>query len=253
MLKTRIIPCILLKNSIVVKSKRFSEWRNIGSCINIARVYNAREVDELVILDIAATNEKRSFHTGLVRDVADECFIPLTIGGGVRSVEDIRRMLQVGADKVAINTEAIRRPEFISEGAKIFGNQCMVVSIDAKRNSQGGYSVYSNSGTIEHPELTPVEWAQKAESLGAGEILLNSMDQDGMMNGFDLELVREVSDAVNIPVIACGGAGKPQDFVDVIKQGRASAASAASIFLYTQYTPNEVKRQMSRAGIEVKL
>ncbi|MFH0922975.1 MAG: glycosyl amidation-associated protein WbuZ [Candidatus Micrarchaeota archaeon] len=253
MLKTRIIPCILLKNSMVVKSKAFSEWRNIGNCINIARVYNAREVDELVILDITATNEKRPFLTSLVRDVADECFIPLTIGGGVRSVEDIRKMLQVGADKVAINTEAIRRPKFISEGAKIFGNQCMVVSIDAKRNSKGGHSVYSNSGTVEHAELTPVDWAQKAEDLGAGEILLNSIDRDGMMNGFDLELVAEVSDAVNIPVIACGGAGKPQDFVDVVKQGHASAASGASIFLYTQYTPNEVKRQMSKSGIDVRL
>lgn len=253
MLKTRIIPCILLKNSIVVKSKKFSQWRNIGNCINVARVYNAREVDELVILDIDATNENRQFLTSLVRDVADECFIPLTIGGGVRTVEDIRKMLQLGADKVAVNTEAIRRPEFISEGAKIFGSQCVVVSIDAKRNSKGGYSVYSNSGTIEHAALTPVDWAQKAEALGAGEILLNSIDNDGMMNGFDIELVRKVSDAVNIPVIACGGAGKPQDFIDVIKQGHSSAASAASIFLFTQYTPNEVKRQMSKAGIAVRL
>lgn len=251
MLKTRMIPTVLFKNGIVVKSKKFTEHRNIGSCINVVRVYNAREVDELVFLDITATKEDRKLPIAIVREVLDECFMPLTVGGGVKTVDDINMLLRIGADKVSINSEAVKRPEFISEAAKKFGAQCVVVSIDAKKKD-GGYEVFTEGGS-KPTGLDPVAWAKKCEELGAGEILINSIDNDGMMDGYDIELTKIVSDAVSIPVIACGGAGSLEDFVKAIKEGHASAVSASSIFLFTQTTPKNVKESMAEAGIDVRL
>ncbi|MFA4946817.1 MAG: imidazole glycerol phosphate synthase cyclase subunit [Candidatus Micrarchaeia archaeon] len=251
MLKTRIIPSILIKNNIVVKSKRFAEWRNIGSCMNVARVYESREVDELVILDIPATPEGRKPALALMRQIADECFMPLAMGGGVRSLDDVRDLLNAGADKVVVNTRALENPLFVTEIADVYGAQCVVASIDARRTADG-HGVYSHCGA-KATGLKPVEWAKRLEELGAGEILLTSIDEDGMMAGYDLALVESVAKAVCIPVIAAGGAGSPDDVVRVIREGKADAASVASLFLYTQFTPNNVKQAMREAGIEVRL
>lgn len=251
MLKTRIIPTVLFKNGIVVKTKKFTETRNIGSCINVVRVYNSREVDELVFLDIEATREDRKLPIAIVREVLDECFMPLTVGGGVKTIEDISTLLKIGADKVSINSGALKRPEFISEAAKVFGAQCVVVSIDAKKVGDG-YVVFSEGGS-KPTGIDPVSWAKKCEELGAGEILITSIDNDGMMEGYDVGLIKLVSDAVSVPVIANGGAGSPDDFVKAIKEGHASAVSASSIFLYTQTTPKNVKDYMGTAGIDVRL
>jgi len=251
MLKTRIIPTVLFKNGIVVKTKKFSEHRNIGSCINTVRVYNAREVDELIFIDTDATKEMRGLPIAIVREVLDECFMPLTVGGGVKTTEDINALLKIGADKVSINSEAVKRPDFISEAAKVFGSQSIVISIDAKRNG-GSYEVFTESAT-KPSGMDPVFWAKKCEKLGAGEILINSIDHDGMMDGFDIELIKQVSDAVNIPVIACGGAGNLDDFTKAIKEGHASAVSASSIFLFTQTTPENVKMHMAKSGINVRI
>jgi cyclase len=250
--KTRIIPCVLYKNGIVVKSKRFANHRNIGSCVNVVRVYDAREVDELVFLDVDATNQKREIPIHIVKRVLDECFMPLTIGGGVRNINGFRKLFNIGADKVAINTEAFKRPELITEAARLFGSQSVVVSIDAKKNDKNEYEVYINSGTVP-TGISPTEWAKKAEKFGAGEILLTSIDNDGMMSGFDIELINQISSVVNIPVIAAGGAGCSQDFVDAIKKGGASAVSAASIFHFTQETPLGVKKFMKEAEIDVRI
>ena len=204
------------------------------------KVYNMREVDELVFLDITATPDGRQPDFELIDDLADECFMPLTVGGGIRDVEDVRRLLLVGADKVAINTAALERPELIAECANHFGSQCLVVSIDARRESDGRHRVYSHSGS-RPTEIDPVSAAKRAEEEGAGEILLTSIDRDGTMEGYDIELTKNVCDAVNVPVIASGGAGSPEDMVAALRDGHASAIAAASIFHFTQQTPAEAK------------
>lgn len=251
MLKTRVIPCLLLKDLKLIKTIQFGQHRNIGSYIAAVTVFNARDVDELVFLDISATDEKRDPLYPLISDVARECFMPLAVGGGVRTMEHIDRLLRVGADKVVLNTAALDMPEFISAGAKKYGAQCIVVSIDAKKVADG-YEVFRQHGKISTGK-SPVEWAQQAESLGAGEIFLTSIDQDGVMQGYDLELTRKVSEAVSIPVIASGGAGKPDDCLTAVRDGKADAVSAASIFQYTQYTPLDIKRALAAAGIPARL
>lgn len=251
MLKKRVIPCLLLKDSKLVKSIQFGEYRNIGSYIAAVKVFNARDVDELVFLDISATEERRDPLYPLISDVARECFMPLAVGGGIRTLEHISRLLRVGADKVVLNTEALRRPEFISEGAEKYGAQCIVVSIDARKTGSG-YEVFQQNGKIA-TGLSPVSWAQEAERRGAGEIFLTSIDQDGKMQGYDTELTKRVAQAVNIPVIASGGAGELDHFRHVIQDGHADAVAAASIFQYTQVRPHDIKEYLVQHSIPARL
>jgi cyclase len=252
MLKTRVIPTLLLKDAVLVKTVRFDTYRPIGIPRQAVRVYNVRQVDEMVILDIEARLQDRPLRLALVTDLAEECFMPLAVGGGIRSVEDMRLLMRHGADKVVINTEAFERPALIDKGARLFGSQCIVVSIDARERAPGQYETVTHAG--KRPTgVDPVRWAREAEAAGAGEILLTSMDRDGTMQGYDLELIRAVADAVRIPVIASGGAGSLADFADAILKGHASAVAAASIFQFTQVTPNNVKAHMREAGIDVRL
>jgi cyclase len=251
MIKARVIPCLLVTELVLVKTIKFGSYRPIGVPRPAVRIFNAREVDELILLDIRATHEGRGPSLPLISELAEECYMPLTVGGGVRSVDDIRDLLRAGADKVAINTEAIRRPTFLTEAAATFGTQCVVLAIDARGRVHGEYEVYTMGGT-QPTGLDPVAWAREAERLGAGEILLTSIDRDGTMEGYDLELTRRVADAVRVPVIACGGAGRPEDCVDVVLKAHASAVAAASIFQYTAVTPRLVKQTMRVAGIEVR-
>lgn len=252
MLKTRIMPTLLFKEVGLVKGVRFDSWRRVGSVMQSVKVYNMREVDELVFLDIAATLEGRRPDLETVDEIADECFMPLTVGGGISTVDDVRRLLQVGADKVAINTAAVFAPEVVSEVARTFGSQCAVISIDARRHEDGRFEVFTNSG-MRPTGLGPVEHAREVERLGAGEILLTSIDRDGTMDGYDIELVRRVVDAVSIPVIASGGAGSYADMAAALLDGRASAVAAASIFHFTQQTPLEAKHYLRDRGIPVRL
>jgi cyclase len=252
MLKVRIMPTLLFKDVGLVKGVGFDSWRRTGSAMQAIKVYNMREVDELVFLDITATNDGCSPDFETVDDLADDCFMPLTVGGGVRSVEDVRRLLQVGADKVSINTAAVQQPELIREAARRYGAQCIVASIDAKLAENGRYEAYTHSGT-RPTGLEPAELAQRLEKLGAGEILLTSIDRDGAMMGYDLELTQNVSDAVSIPVIASGGAGNYEHMLEVLTQGKASAIAAASIFHFTQHTPLEAKRFLANHGLPVRL
>lgn len=249
MLKTRVIPVLTIKNLRLVKSIRFGEHRNIGSFIAAARVFNARDVDEMVVLDL--DGRRSGLKPELLRDITKECFMPLTLGGGVRTVEDIRLLLKLGADKVSINTEAVKNPRLIAEASAQFGAQCVVVSIDAKK-TPSGYEVCIAGGS-EPTGLSPVAWAKEVKRLGAGEIFLTSIDHDGCMDGYDVALVREVSSAVSIPVIACGGAGNAEDCVKVVEVGGASAVAAASIFQYTHLTPLAIKEHLFRSGIETRI
>lgn len=249
MLKIRVIPVLTIKDSRLVKSVQFAEHRNIGSFIAAARVFNARDVDEMVVLDL--DGRKSGLKPEMLKEITKECFMPLTVGGGVRSVEDIQRLLSLGADKVSLNTEAVRNPKLIEEASKRFGSQCVVVSIDAKKKKQG-YEVMVAGGQ-EPTGLSPVEWAKEVKRLGAGEILLTSIDHDGCMDGYDLDLVRSVSSSVSLPVIACGGAGNTHDCVAVVEHGGASAVSVASVFQYTEITPKAIKEALAKAGREVRL
>lgn len=250
--KIRVLPTLLFKDVGLVKGVSFDSWRRVGSAMQAIKVYNMREVDELIFLDITATREGRSPDFETIDELADECFMPLTVGGGVRDVEDVRRLLQVGADKVAINTAAIETPELIHQIAKRFGSQCVVVSIDARRHADGSCEVYTHAGTIPAGK-DPVELAREVEALGAGEILLTSIDRDGTMTGYDLELTRRISEAVSIPVIASGGAGNYEHIAQVLREGKASAVAAASIFHFTQQTPLEAKRYLRESGFNVRL
>jgi cyclase len=246
------MPTLLFKDFGLVKGVRFDSWRRVGSVMQAVKVYNLREVDELVFLDITATHEGRPPDFETVDEIADECFMPLTVGGGVQTIEHVRRLLQVGADKVAINTAAILTPELVGLVAQKFGSQCIVVSIDARRVGDGEYEVFTHSGT-QATGKDPVRVAMAAEEMGAGEILVTSIDRDGTMSGYDIELTRRVSDAVSIPVIASGGAGDYQHMASVLREGRASAVAAASIFHFTHQTPLEMKESLRRAGISVRL
>jgi len=250
-LKVRIIPSILLKNGMAVKSQQFTTYRPVGSYINAVRVYNTRDVDELVILDIAASAESRVMPAYVVTEIAGECRMPLTIGGGIRQPEEMHKLFGASADKVSINTAALARPTLISEAAERFGSANLIVSIDVKR-VEGKPMVFSQGGK-KNTQKPVLDWVAEVCELGAGEIYLNSIDQDGMMKGFDLPLIKEVTDNATVPVIAAGGAGEPSHFVDAVLQGGADAVSAASIFHFTEFTPRDVKERMAKEGISVRL
>jgi cyclase len=249
--KTRLIPTLQLKSWGLVKSKQFESWRPIGPATVAGKVYNARRVDELIALDITAPRESRPPNVALLRDLADVCFMPFTAGGGIRSNDDVRALLHNGADKVSLNSAFVECPEVVESCANEFGVQCIVASIDA-RAVDSSYEVFISAGT-RATGMSPVEYATRAAGLGAGEILLTSMDRDGTMEGYDLALLQSVCEAVEIPVIACGGAGTPEHFVEAVREGGADAVSAASIFHFTRYTPNDVKQHMKEAGLDVRI
>ncbi|MEE8825919.1 MAG: imidazole glycerol phosphate synthase subunit HisF [Eubacteriales bacterium] len=252
MLTKRIIPCLDINGGRVVKGVNFVNLKDAGDPVEVAKAYNDEGADELVFLDITASSDARRTVVDLVRAVAEQVFIPFTVGGGIRTVDDMKAILREGADKISINTAAVTNPELISEGAAKFGNQCIVVAIDAKRRADGsGWNVYVKGGR-EDTGLDAVEWAKKAVSLGAGEILLTSMDRDGVQNGYDIELTKAVSQSVGVPVIASGGAGKPEDFYDALTEGGADAALAASLFHYRTLTIGEVKEYLASRGVPVR-
>lgn len=251
MVKIRVMPTLLFKDVGLVKGVGFNSWRRTGSALQAIKVYNMRGVDEIVLVDINATQQDRPPDFAMVDDLADECFMPMTVGGGVRTHDDIGRLLSVGADKVCLNTHAISNPALIAEGARSFGSQCIVVSIDVKRHANGTLEVFDRSGT-HGTGHDPVEWGRKVESLGAGEILLTSIDRDGTFEGYDIDLVNKVSQAVSIPVIASGGAGNYQHMADVLEGSRASAVAAASIFHFTEQTPAEAKKFLAARGHNVR-
>ena len=251
MLKTRVMPILLLKNHGLVKSIGFDSWRRIGTALPAVKVFNLREVDEIVLLDISATPESRPPDLDVIRDIASECFTPLTVGGGVQTCGSVRDLLRAGADKVCINSAAFENPQLIKDSARQFGSQCVVVSIDAHRHN-GHYEAYSQSGV--HPTgQEVVEWAREVERLGAGEILLTSVERDGTMQGYDLDLIRRVATSVTIPVVASGGAGNYEHMVEALQVGGASAVAAASIFHFTEQTPLEAKRHLAKKGVAVRL
>jgi imidazole glycerol-phosphate synthase subunit HisF len=252
MLAKRIIPCLDIDRGRVVKGVRFVSIVDAGDAVEQARIYDREGADELVFLDITASAEKRAIIIDLVRRVADEVFIPFTVGGGLNSIEDIKTVLLAGADKISLNTAAVERPELISEGAKTFGSQCIVVAIDARRRSEAdGWEVFTHGGR-RNVGWDAVEWAHRAELLGAGEILLTSMDRDGTRDGYDLELTRAVSSAVKIPVIASGGAGRLEHFHTALTTGGASAVLAASLFHFGTYKIAEVKDHLRAQGVLVR-
>lgn len=250
-LKMRVMPTLLYDGVELVKGTRFDAWRRVGAVMQAVKVYNLRQVDELVFLDIRATRDGRDPDYALVDDMADECFMPLCVGGGVRTVTHVRGLLRVGADKVAINTAAIEQPALVSEVSAEFGAQAVVVSIDARRAGQG-WEVCTHSGT-RPTGRAPADVAREMERAGAGEILLTSIDQDGTLSGYDVALVRAVTDAVSIPVIASGGAGSYDDCAAALRDGHASAVAAAAMFHFTQYTPLEAKQALARQGLPVRL
>ena len=251
MLAKRIMPCLDVKDSRVVKGTNFVELKNAGDPVELGKKYSDEGADELVFLDITASHENRKTVVEMVRKVAKNVFIPFTVGGGINSLEDIETMLKAGADKVSINTAAVKNPELISAASKRFGSQCIVVAIDAKKVSASKWEVFVKGGR-EPAKLDAIWWAKKAEKLGAGEILLTSMDADGTKKGYDIELTRKISGAVNIPVIASGGAGNPESMAEVLKKGGADAALAASIFHYGKYSIHEVKDFVRKQGIMVR-
>jgi cyclase len=251
-LAKRIIPCLDVTAGRVVKGINFVELRDAGDPIEIARRYDEQGADEITFLDITATSDGRDLILPIIEAVASEVFIPLTVGGGVRTVEDVRRLLNAGADKVGINSAAVTNPQLVSDASQKYGSQCIVVAIDAKRAGDNKWEVFTHGGR-KATGLDVVEWAKKMEQLGAGEILLTSMDRDGTKSGFDLALTRAVSDAVTVPVIASGGVGGLQDLSDGIKAGKADAVLAASIFHYGQHTVQEAKRFMAEQGIPMRL
>lgn len=251
-LAKRIIPCLDVTAGRVVKGINFLELRDAGDPVEIARGYDLQGADEITFLDITATSDGRDLILPIIEEVASQVFIPLTVGGGVRAVSDVRRLLNAGADKVGINSSAISNPQLVFDAAHKYGSQCIVVAIDAKKASDGRWEVFTHGGR-QATGLDAVEWAKKMESLGAGEILLTSMDKDGTKSGFDLNLTRAVSDAVGIPVIASGGVGGLQDLADGIKLGRADAVLAASIFHFGHHTVQEAKHFMAQQGIPMRL
>ena len=253
MFTKRIIPCLDVHAGRVVKGVNFVDLKDAGDPVEIAKAYDKAGADELVFLDITASSDARETVVDLVREVAKCVFIPFTVGGGIRTVEDFRTLLREGADKISINSSAINTPELISEAAAKFGSQCVVVAIDAKKRADGsGWNVYKNGGRVD-VGLDAVEWAQKAEKLGAGEILLTSMDCDGTKNGYDLELTRTIAEHVSIPVIASGGAGKIEHFKEALTEGKADAALAASLFHYKELEIRQVKEYLQREGVPVRL
>ena len=251
MLAKRIIPCLDVKEGRVVKGVNFVNLIDAGDPVENAKVYDEQGADELVFLDITASYEKRGIMIDVVRRTAEEVFMPLTVGGGVRSVEDIRNLLNAGADKVSINTAAVKNPELITEGAKLFGSQCIVVAIDARRKGKG-WEVYIHGGRTPTGK-DAVEWAKEVVDRGAGEILLTSMDRDGTKEGYDIELTRAISEAVSVPVIASGGAGKPEHFYEGLTEGKADAVLAASVFHFREISIPELKSYLKKRGVWVRI
>ncbi|MEW6373931.1 MAG: imidazole glycerol phosphate synthase subunit HisF [Pseudomonadota bacterium] len=252
MLAKRIIPCLDVTGGRVVKGVNFTELRDAGDPVEIARRYDGQGADEITFLDITASSDGRDLILPIIEAVASTVFIPLTVGGGVRKVEDVRRLLNAGADKVSMNTSAVQNPQLVYEASQKHGAQCIVVAIDAKQVSPGKWEVFTHGGR-NATGMDAVEWAKKLQELGAGELLLTSMDRDGTKSGFDLGLTRAVSDAVGIPVIASGGVGGLQDLADGVLEGHADAVLAASIFHYGQHTVGEAKRFMAERGIPVRM
>jgi cyclase len=251
MLAKRIIPCLDVTGGRVVKGINFVGLRDAGDPVELADRYNQQSADELVFLDITASSDGRDTMVDVVARTARKVFIPLTVGGGIRTVEDARRIIHSGADKVSVNTAAVHRPELITEVSNEFGAQACVLAIDARRNGRGGWNVFTKGGRVDEA-IDAVEWAARGEALGAGEILLTSMDTDGVQTGFDCALTRAVSRATHIPVIASGGGGTPEHFIEVLSDGEADAALAASIFHYGTYTVDELKAVIEKAGIPVR-
>lgn len=252
MLTKRIIPCLDVKAGRVVKGTNFVGLRDAGDPVELAKRYDEERADELVFLDISASHERRGIMVDVAKNCAAQVFIPFTVGGGIRSVESMRTMLKAGADKISVNTAAVDNPKIISEGAKKFGSQCIVLAVDAKRREDGkGWEIYTHGGRTA-TGLDAIEWVQKGVGLGAGEILLTSMDADGTKDGYDIELTRAVSEAVNVPVIASGGAGTFEHFLKVLTLGKADAVLAASVFHYGQYSIRQVKEFLKIRGIEVR-
>ena len=250
MLTKRIIPCLDVKDGRVVKGVKFLGLRDAGDPVEVARIYNDHLADEIVFLDITASHEKRKIILDVVRKTAEQVFMPLTVGGGIKNLEDIRDLINAGADKISMNTSAVENPTLIKEAAGHFGSQCIVVAVDAKR-SKNHWDVYTHGGRTK-TDKDAIEWAKEAEKMGAGEILLTSMDYDGTKDGFDLKLTDAVSRVVNIPVIASGGAGKLEDFYDVFTKTKADAALAASIFHYNEIPISEVKKYLKERSIAVR-
>jgi len=256
LLKLRIIPCLDVKEGRVVKGINFTDLIDAGDPVEQAKIYDEQGADELCFLDITASLEKRDLLLDIINRTAEQCFMPLTVGGGIRKVDDIRRLLFAGADKVSINTAAISNPDVIIDGATNFGSQCIVVAIDVKISNnnklKSGYEVYSHGGT-KPTNLDAVEWAKQVVSLGAGELLITSMDRDGTKKGFDLILTKKISSTVTVPIIASGGVGKLEDFVDGFKKGGASGLLAASVFHFGKYQIIEVKKKLIEEGLPVRL
>jgi len=250
-LARRIIPCLDVKDGRVVKGVQFINLRDAGDPVEQARLYDQMGADELVFLDISASPEGRQTTAEMVRQVADQVFLPLTVGGGIRTVEDMRRILLAGADKVSVNTAAVQRPEVLSEGAQRFGAQCIVLAVDARRRPDGGWEVFTHGGRTP-TGIDAVEWVQRGVALGAGEILLTSMDADGSLEGYDLALTRAVAEAVNVPIIASGGAGALNHFAEVLTEGKADAALAASLFHDHKLTVGQVKAYLLAQGLPIR-
>ena len=248
----RIVPCLDVHNGRVVKGVNFVDLKDAGDPVEIGKAYDKAGADELVFLDITASSDARSTVVDMVRRVAETVFIPFTVGGGIRTVEDFKALLREGADKISINSSAINTPELISEAADKFGSQCVVVAIDAKRREDGGWNIYKNGGRID-VGIDAVEWAARVEKLGAGEILLTSMDCDGTKAGYDLELTRAIAETVNIPVIASGGAGTMEHFYEALTEGKADAALAASLFHYKELEIRQGKEYLRDKGVPVRL
>ncbi|MDQ1911371.1 imidazole glycerol phosphate synthase subunit HisF [Paenibacillus sp. GD4] len=252
MLAKRIIPCLDVKDGRVVKGVNFVNLRDAGDPVELAAIYDKEGADELVFLDISASHEGRATMIEVVKQTAGEITIPFTVGGGIASVDDMKRLLRAGADKIGINTAAVRNPQLVSDGARRFGSQCIVVAVDARFNSEWGeWEVFTHGGR-NGTGIRALEWVKRIEELGAGEILLTSMDADGTKDGFDLKLTRAVSETVSIPVIASGGAGKKEHFYDVFGEGKADAGLAATIFHYKEMTIGEVKQDLRSRGVEVR-
>jgi len=252
MLKARVIPTLLWKDTTLVKGIGFDSWRRVGSMLPSIKVYNTRQVDELIVVDITATKDNRAPDSIYVSEYSSECFVPLTVGGGIKNIYDVKNLLNAGADKISINSKAYDSPEIISDIAYKFGSQCVVVSVDARLVDNDKYICYSTSGTVS-TGIDVIDWVKEAADRGAGEILLTSIERDGTMEGYDLELIRSVTDAVSIPVIASGGAGNYEHMLQAIKIGGASAVAAASIFHFTQQTPLKAKRYLREHGIHTRL